>query len=207
MALFLAVIGSVLFHSTLPMVVYVLASLAVAFPVRDLHSQWLVYRQITLGIVLQCVVVLALVVAVAAMLLSWGNPVLDWGWWQWIAGLADQPGNGGTILAAPLSYPLLIPVLFALLVPMLPRLALSEELLFRRGTRSWWSGVVRSIVFGLAHLTMGIPIGLALALSVGGLWFTYQYFRGGVALSTVHHVTYNCLALLLAVVAILTVGK
>ena len=207
MALFLAVMASVLLHSTLPMVAYVLASLAVVFPVRDLRSQWLVYRQITLGVVLQCAAVLAVVVAVAMMLLSLGSPVLDWGWWQWIAGLADQPGTGGTILAAPLNYPLLIPVLFALLIPMLPRLALSEELLFRRGTRSWREGVARSITFGLAHLTMGVPIGLALALSVGGLWFTYQYFRGGVALSTVHHVAYNCLALLLAVGVMLIVGK
>ena len=47
-------------------------------------------------------------------------------------------------------------------------------------TRTWLQGIYRSLVFGLAHLPMGIPLGAALALSIGGLWFTYQYFRGGV---------------------------
>jgi hypothetical protein len=30
-----------------------------------------------------------------------------------------------------------------------------------------------------------------LALSLGGLWLTHQYFRGGVERSALHHTAYN----------------
>lgn len=57
--------------------------------------------------------------------------------------------------------------------------------------------------FGLVHCLAGIPVFAGLALSLGGLWFTYQYFRGGVEASTVHHLTYNLL--IMAAIAVFLV--
>ena len=38
---------------------------------------------------------------------------------------------------------------------------------------------------------MGVPVCAGLALSLGGLWLTHQYFRGGVERSTLHPTAYN----------------
>ena len=37
---------------------------------------------------------------------------------------------------------------------------------------------VRAVKFGLVHAVIGIPIGAALALSIGGWYFTWAYLRG-----------------------------
>ena len=78
-----------------------------------------------------------------------------------------------------------------LLAVNLPRYAHMEEEWFREGTISWEQGLLMSALFGLAHCLVGVPIGAGLAISVAGLWFTHQYFVGGVELSTIHHATYN----------------
>lgn len=92
---------------------------------------------------------------------------------------------------------LFLPLLFF----ALPSLAKLEEEDFRNGTLDWSDGIKRSIKFGLAHLFVLIPIGAALALNVGRLWFTYQYFKGGVERSNVYHSAYNSV-----VVTLLFVG-
>jgi hypothetical protein len=69
----------------------------------------------------------------------------------------------------------------------------------------------RSVEFGLAHAIIGIPIGAALGLSVGGLYFTNRYMwtfrRTGdadlaMAESTRAHLGYNVLVLLIVAVAL-----
>ncbi|GEM_PF-5940654 len=196
LVLLVAVEAAVLLKSTLPVTVYVVASLALtAWQGRSSGSlRW--YRSIRPGVVLQSVAVLAL-----------QNPVLNWGWWAVVATQAGQDGAGGNILTAPLSYPILAIPFLALLALVLPRLAEMEEQTFRRGTRSWKDGIWRSLAFGLVHMLVGVPLAVALALSIGGLWFTRQYFLGGVARSTVYHLCYNCVAFaLLAVALVLSLG-
>ena len=79
-----------------------------------------------------------------------------------------------------------------------PSLAKSEEKQYREGTRGWGQGFVRSIRFGLADLIMLIPSGATVALSIGCLWFTHQFFKGSVKRSTTYHAAYN--SILVAVV-------
>src|SRR3989442_12976143 len=59
------------------------------------------------------------------------------------------------------------------------RLAGAEEWLSRGGTETWSGAPTarRSVLFGLVHSLVGIPIGVALALSVGGFYFTWAYLR------------------------------
>jgi hypothetical protein len=122
-------------------------------------------------------IVLALVLGMFAALYQ--LPPLRWGWWTAIGG----HGNivfGSTDATRGSFLEWLVPVVFiALLVPALPLFVELEERRFRAGAESWsttrraWRGVQ----FGLLHLIVGIPVAAALALSLGGWWFTAVYLR------------------------------
>ncbi len=107
-------------------------------------------------------------------------PVLSWGWWTALGGVGNPVfGTTDTTSGSPIAV--IIPAVFmVLLVLALPILVLSEEWLFRRGAqrRSLAGNVGWSLLFGLAHGLIGIPIGAALALSVGGGYLTWRYLRG-----------------------------
>ena len=197
-----AIEGTLYFKSTLPITLYVIASLVLTAAQGRFTDSLRWYREIRPFMVLQSAGVLATVIALAVGLLALNNPILDWGWWTVVASQVGDQSGGGNIITAPFSYPMLVPPFVVLLVLVLPRLAESEELMFRRGTLTWRDGALRSLVFGLIHMVVGIPLAVALALSIGGLWFTRQYFLGGTRRSTLHHLTYNCIALLLVLVAL-----
>ena len=156
--------------------------------------------------------VLAAVLATAAALTS--IPLLSYGWWSAIGG-AGNPVFGVTEATTGTAFELLVPAAFlVLLIPALPLLVEREEVLFRRGAESWSPAkrVVRAVFFGAVHAAIGIPVGVALALSVGGGWFTYTYLRGyarsggsrAAALleSTRAHLAYNTTIVVLVVVAL-----
>ena len=82
-------------------------------------------------------------------------------------------------------------VYLALFTFALPMICRTEEDIFRKGTTSWPNALLRSLLFGFSHMLVGVPIGAALGLSVAGLWLTFWYFHGGVAVSTVHHTAYD----------------
>ena len=123
-------------------------------------------------------VVLAFVLTAAVLVIQ--VPGLSFGWWTAIGGqgnpvVGSSNRTSGTVLEW------LLPALFLLLlVPALPLLVEREERIFRLGSerRTFGQRVARGVVFGLAHALIGIPIGVALALSVGGWWFTIAYLRG-----------------------------
>jgi phosphatidylethanolamine-binding protein (PEBP) family uncharacterized protein len=156
-------------------------------------------------------VVLTAVVVVASLLLR--VPGLSWGWWTAIGGTGNvivggssRPGLGAVEWIAPI-------VFISLLVPLLPLFAEREEHMFREGAEDWSMGrrARRAVEFGLVHLIMGIPIGVALALSVGGGYFTWAYLRGyrrggsreaAVMESIRSHLAYNALILVVALVVV-----
>ncbi len=142
-------------------------------------------------------------------------PVLNWGWWSAIGG-SGNPITGSTTETAGTIWEWLIPLVFlSLLLPALPLFAHAEERMFRQGAQQWslrrraWM----IVKFGLAHALIGIPIGVALALSVGGAYFMVVYLRSYRATSnqrvstlesTRAHTAYNgaILSLVLIVVVI-----
>jgi hypothetical protein len=107
-------------------------------------------------------------------------------------------------------------VLFvALLVPALPLLVEREEELFRLGAESWtvWKRIGKTILFGLVHAVVGIPIGVALALSIGGAHFLLGYLRiyrrtssrrEALLESTRLHLAYNSTIIALVIVALVS---
>jgi hypothetical protein len=150
---------------------------------------------------LLCWPVLILVLALASVTLF--VPVLAWGWWSAIGGVGS-PVLGVSENSAGSALQWLIPAVFVvMLVPALPLFAEAEERRFRAGAEAWSTRrrIGRAVQFGLVHCIIGIPIGVGLALSVGGLYFTWAYLRGyrrggqssaaGVLESTRAHLAYN----------------
>ncbi|MGH2685408.1 MAG: hypothetical protein ACRDJP_08085 [Actinomycetota bacterium] len=154
--------------------------------------------------------ILAAVLAAALALME--VPGLDWGWWTALGGFGN-PVTGGTERTVGTVFEWLVPLLFVvLLLPALPLLAEREEQVFRRGDehRSIAGRATRGVGFGLVHAVMGIPLGAALALSIGGWYFSWCYLRGyragdrsqlaALAESTRAHLAYNgCIVVLLLV--------
>lgn len=150
---------------------------------------------------LWCWPVIIAVIIVATLTLA--VPGLSWGWWSAIGGVGNPVlGVSGRSSGSPLEW--VIPTLFvAMLVPALPLFAESEERRFRAGAEYWStaSRVRRAVAFGLVHCVIGIPIGVGLALSIGGLYFTWAYLRGyersggsrqaAISESTRAHLAYN----------------
>ncbi|MGI8662949.1 MAG: hypothetical protein ACR2LQ_07025 [Acidimicrobiales bacterium] len=158
----------------------------------------------------------ALVVVGAAVIGLASLPVLSWGWWTAIGGIGN-PVIGGTdrTTGSPLEW--LIPLLFvAMLLPALPLFAEGEERAFRLGSelRTTWERVGKAVQFGLAHAVIGIPVGAALGLSLGGAYFTLAYLRRwqstlsqreAMLESTRCHLAYN-LVVIAAVVVLVALG-
>jgi hypothetical protein len=114
-----------------------------------------------------------LTVLTAAVLVQ--LPVFRWGWWTSIGGTGSivlgQTGDGGWVSE------LVAVAMLLVLAAAIPVLAYGEEDLFRRGTehRSALERLRSAGLFGIIHATMGIPLGVAVALTIAGLWFTNRY--------------------------------
>jgi hypothetical protein len=108
-----------------------------------------------------------------------GDTFLRWGWWTALGGegnvIVGEASPSGQVLPD-----LILPILIVTpLLLSLGRFALQEERIFRRGDerRRVRDRLLRSLVFGLCHLVMGIPIGAAIGLGVGGFGFSQVYLR------------------------------
>lgn len=127
---------------------------------------------------------LAGVIGVAVLLFE--VPGLDWGWWTALGG-EGNPVFGAAPEGSVGPLTTVIPYVFgALLVLGMPLLVEAEEWVFRRGAeqRTRLANLRRAVLFGLVHALVGIPIGAALALSVGGIYLTWCYLRGWRATGT-----------------------
>jgi hypothetical protein len=155
--------------------------------------------------------VLAGVLGVAIPLLM--VPPLRWGWWSAIGG-DGNPVFGSSSTTAGTFWSWLVPLVFMTLVLVaLPLFANAEERMFRMGAQ-WWSTrrrVLKVVQFGLVHAVIGIPIGVALALSVGGAYFMLVYLRAyrrtssttaATLESTRAHTAYNAVIIVTVAVAV-----
>jgi hypothetical protein len=173
----------------------------------------------TLGVVqglrarhfVRAVPIVVVIVSTAWVLIQ--LPVLSFGWWSVIGGEGNpvvgvtEEDYGIVSVVLPLFF-------IGLLIVGMPLLVAREEWVFRRGAeaRSTAMNVARSLVFGLAHAVIGIPIGAALALSIGGLYLTRCYLEGwketrtqtGALLeSTRAHLAYNLTIITLVLASLL----
>ena len=163
---------------------------------------------------LRAIPVLGAVLIVATPLIQ--IPGLDFGWWTALGGQGNPVVGVGRPGATPGVLETLIPAVFVtLLILGLPLLVEGEEWVFRRGAehRSRAANARRSVIFGLVHAAVGIPIGVALALSIGGFYFTWAYLRvwrrtasesAALAESTRSHLAYNLVIAVLIIAALAT---
>ncbi len=123
------------------------------------------------------VVVLPVIVTAASLLMA--VPGLHWGWWSLLGGEGNPVfGSADSTTGTPFEW--IIPLVFmALLLPALPLFALAEERMFRAGAEdwSWQRRAYKVLQFGMVHAIIGIPLGAALALSLGGAYFMIVYLR------------------------------
>jgi hypothetical protein len=140
-------------------------------------------------------------------------PVLRWGWWSAIGG-DGNPIFGSSDSTSGTVWSWLIPLVFMVLViTALPLFANAEERMFRSGAQRWGTQkrVIKVLEFGLIHAVIGIPIGVALALSVGGAYFMSVYLRSyaltgsaneATLESTRAHTAYNALIIVTVALAV-----
>ncbi|HSB85760.1 MAG TPA: hypothetical protein VLD86_05595 [Ilumatobacteraceae bacterium] len=155
--------------------------------------------------------VLAAVLTVAIGLLM--IPPLRWGWWSSLGG-DGNPVFGSSSTTAGTVWSWLIPLVFVSLVVLaLPLFANAEERMFRSGAQRWSPRrrALKIVQFGAIHAVIGIPIAVALALSVGGAYFMRVYLRayrqtGSVTEATLEstraHTAYNAVIIVTVVVAV-----
>jgi hypothetical protein len=142
-------------------------------------------------------------------------PALRWGWWSALGG-DGNPVFGSSDATMGTVWAWLIPLVFmALVIAALPLFANAEERMFRTGAQRWTTRqrAVKVVQFGLIHAVVGIPIGVALALSVGGAYFMSVYLRSyaltgsaneATLESTRAHTAYNAL-IIVAVAIVVTI--
>ncbi len=152
-------------------------------------------------------------VLVAATTLIVYVPGLAWGWWTALGG-EGNPVFGSSSTTAGTLWEWLLPAVFVcLLLPALPLFAYAEERMFRAGAEDWSRPrrALKVLQFGMVHAIIGIPIGAALALSIGGGYFMWVYLhrfratgsrREATLESARAHTVYNAVIIVLVVVAI-----
>ena len=175
------------------------------FDGEKMRATFRVFSNISLGIVAQNVLVIATMIVAYVSFVTLA-PCLKWSWFSLFSKRDQETGKkepceGRNIHLIPAQIKYFGLVFLALLAINLPQFALTEEEWFRAGTVSWVHGVALSFLFGMVHCIVGVPLGAGIAITIAGLWFTHQYFVGGVELSTLHHTTYN-----LTLVSILFLG-
>ena len=164
-----------------------------AFGKNRLRENLAIIRQYRLRHILTSLFVLAAVGGVTFGLIK-ASPVFDLNPILWVISKLFHAGNGhgqSNVLFSGLNWKWYAVIFLPVLILALPRLAQVEEVNYRTGTRNWFDGTLKSLRFGLVHMIMLIPFGASLALTLGGLWFTHQYFRGGVERSTIYHAAFN----------------
>lgn len=165
------------------------------------------YRNIMWHLYLTIIPLIATIIALGLYLTHLNSAIFGFSWLPLIAHLLGGNAQATNINLAGITIPFLGVLLCLLLYVQLPSMARMEEELFRKRTRSWPQGLMRSLLFGLSHMIVGVPFGFALCLSLGGIYFTHLYFKGGVKLSTQGHFQYNLvpITLLMLISVVITI--
>lgn len=146
--------------------------------------------------------------------------------WSWFSLFSENSEGGNLMFGGFDSSSYLIVLLFWFILSLaLPYLARTEEEIFRSGFFSVKSRIVSNFKFGLIHMIMGVPLFVALLLSVVGYTFSFFYTRefkrqcflgsdyneaneNAIFVATSIHTKYNFILItLVAIISILVILK
>jgi len=99
---------------------------------------------------------------------------LKFSWISFISG-----GQSQNLVTSPMSsgFTPIVLVFWALMVFSLPYLAKMEEIMFREGVIDLGARIKKSIIFGMVHMVMGIPLFVAMLLCITGFIFSIRYCK------------------------------
>lgn len=123
----------------------------------------------------------------------------SWLKFSWISFLCgDQSKN---LVTSPMTsgYIPVVLIFWVLMAFSLPYLAKMEEVIFREGAIDIGSRIKKSIIFGMVHMVMGIPLFVAMLLCITGFIFSIKYCKAykvlgsdeAILASTSLHMKYN----------------
>ena len=134
-----------------------------------------------------CFLVLAI-----AMWLSRIHRVFQWSW------------LGNNLGLLPIQKEYIGPLFLLLLILNMPSITHMEERIFRSGLENWYDGLVWSVIFGLSHCLVGVPLAYGIASIALGVWLTWCYLTPGprfaIFFSTLNHTSYNLVACMMMVI-------
>ena len=174
---------------------------------------WLMLFEV-LAIIFQTVIIYSLLV--------WISPVFKYGWMHLFL------DNGGNMFVAPITeiassgmgltrvFPFLFLTLFLVAIPFLAR---NEENIFRKSAYEWPEIATKSVVFGLIHCLVGVPLAAGIALIGTGFFYGYKYRRAflinlktygnnviaekeALLVSTTYHTLYNSILIVVLMILI-----
>jgi hypothetical protein len=140
---------------------------------------WEVWSAFRPPMVIECFALVVATYVTFSFLDALGRP-FTWGWYSLLTG---NSGNVGVQPIVDASRSMYLPVklagfgIFILLLLLTPFHARSEELQFRQHFTTWRRILPASLKFGLYHLWVGVPLSVALALSLSGLYYGWNYKR------------------------------
>ena len=99
---------------------------------------------------------------------------LKFSWISFISG-----GQSQNLVTSPMTsgYVPLVILFWVLMTFSLPYLAKMEEVMFREGVIDLGSRIKKSIIFGMVHMVMGIPLFVAMLLCITGFIFSIRYCK------------------------------
>ena len=151
----------------------------------------------TLGAAFVLVLVISLGYALFLVAPAWMN-------WSWLMLFGAEEGSN--VVAAPFRIPYVAWVFWLAFFILVPKMAYNEERSYRHGVQSPGAIAVASLRFGLVHWFVGVPLTFCLALAIAGVWFAYQYKRGGLRRATAYHAMHNWRILVLVASLLLSSG-
>lgn len=99
---------------------------------------------------------------------------LKWSWLQ----LLQSDNKGSNLIVSPFinsGSKIVSGIFFILMFLIIPFLAKSEEEAFRDGVFGFWSRIKSSLIFGLIHMIVGVPLYIAIFIGVIGWLFSVRY--------------------------------
>lgn len=100
-----------------------------------------------------------------------------WLKFSWISFISD--GQSQNLVTSPMTsgFTPIVLVFWILMVFSIPYLAKIEEVIFREGVIDIGTRIKKSIIFGMVHMVMGIPLFVAMLLCITGFIFSVRYVR------------------------------